>query len=162
MSKKIAGISLLGPVLSLSACLATPIDETSDGEPIAEVASTLNGGPWTWVNTATLLCLDSNSSGNVYTLSCNKGPYQNWTHTSGSYGDQIRNQATGRCLDSNGNGNVYTLPCNGGSYQQWAVSYKGPYGFELRNVATGFCLDSNGNGNVYTLGCNNGNYQRWH
>jgi serine/threonine-protein kinase len=161
MNKKVAGLSLLGLGLSLSACLAGPIDETGDGESIAEVESKLNGGPWTWVNSATLLCLDSNGSGSVYAQGCNGGSYQKWTNTQFSYGDQIRNLATGLCLDSNISGNVYALPCNGGSYQQWAVTYKGTFGYELRNVATGLCLDSNGNGSVYAQGCNGGNYQRW-
>ncbi|WP_239311208.1 MULTISPECIES: ricin-type beta-trefoil lectin domain protein [unclassified Frankia] len=127
----------------------------------ASSASALSGGPWTWKNTATLRCLDSNTSGSVYTLGCNGGGYQLWTNTPLTYGDQIKDYQTGRCLDSNANGSVYTLGCNGGSYQQWKVTYKGTYGYEIKNVATGFCLDSNASGSVYTLGCNGGNFQRW-
>ena len=129
---------------------------------IAYNASASSGGQWTWVNTATLLCLDSNHDGAVYTLGCNGGSYQLWTNTRLTYGEQIQDSATGRCLDSNTSGQVYTLPCNGGSFQQWTATNRGTYGWEFKNVATGFCLDSNGNGNVYTLACNGGNYQRWH
>jgi len=157
MVNKIVCVSWLSFVLSLSAC----VDQPSDSSRTAEDVSALSGGPWTWQNTATLRCLDSNSSGSVYTLGCNGGDFQLWTNTPLSFGDQIRDKATGRCLDSNTSGNAYTLSCNGGAFQQWTVTYKGTFGFEIRNVATGLCLDSNANGNVYTLGCNGGNFQRW-
>ena len=125
-------------------------------------ASALSGGPWTWISTATQLCLDSNHDGEAYTLGCNGGNYQLWTNTPFTYGDQIVDHQTGRCLDSNTSGDVYAIPCNGGSFQQWTMSHKGAYGWEIKNVATGLCLDSNTNGDVYTLGCNGGNFQRWH
>jgi len=156
MNKKIGGVSLF-LALSLSACLDNP----DDGAPTGEAESALSGGPWTWVNTATLRCLDSNGSGSVYTLGCNNGAFQLWTDTPLAFGDQIRDQQTGRCLDSNTSGNVYTLPCNGGAFQQWTVQNMGVFGWEIRDVATGFCLDSNTSGDVYTLPCNNGNFQRW-
>jgi len=149
-------------LLSLSACGVAPIDEESDGELTDEAAAELSGGPWTWVNTATMRCLDSDGSGAVYTLDCNGGAYQNWTNTPRRFGDQIRNQATGMCLDSNLYNSVYTQTCNGGNFQQWDVVYMGVYGWQIKNVATGYCLDSDGSGYVYTLDCNNGNFQRWH
>lgn len=157
MTSKIVRVSLILLTVSLSACLDGP----SDDAPTAEAESALSGGPWTWQNTATLRCLDSNSSGSVYTLGCNGGRFQLWTNTPLNFGDQIRDLATGRCLDSNTSGNVYTLPCNGGAFQQWTVRNTGIFGFEIRDVATGRCLDSNTSGNVYTLGCNGGNFQRW-
>ena len=156
MNRKIGAISLLALALSLSACLDNAGDDARTGED----ESALSGGPWTWVNTATLRCLDSNSSGAAYTLNCNNGAFQLWTDTPLAFGDQIRDWQTGRCLDSNTSGNVYTLPCNNGAFQQWTVRNTGVFGWEIRDVATGYCLDSNTSGDVYTLPCNNGNFQR--
>jgi hypothetical protein len=161
MNHNIVRASLLSLMLSLPAC----VDETGEGESTTTDESALNGGPWTWTNTATLRCLDSDT-GSVYTLPCNNGSHQLWTNTPLTFGDRIRDLATGWCLDSGGlddegTGHAYTLPCNGGSYQQWTVTNRGWAGYEIRNVATQWCLDSNTSGRVYTLPCNNGNFQRW-
>lgn len=167
MKEILAVISMFASLISLSGCVAASVDEATEAnevtgdDAVAEAASALNGGPWTWVNTATLLCLDSNRTGSAYTLGCNGGSYQLWRNIPSIYGDTIVDAQTGRCLDSNLSGSVYTLACNGGSFQQWTVTYKGIYGWEIRNVATGLCLDSNTRGSLYTLGCNNGNFQRW-
>jgi serine/threonine-protein kinase len=170
MNKKIACFSLLTLLLPLSACAVNATDTPSGSEPVDKAESALNGGPWTWVDTATGFCLDGSHLGplqegfkdDIYTLGCNGGVYQEWRNVPGTYGDRIIHQSSGYCLDSNTNGNVYAIPCNGGAFQQWAVTYKGAYGWQIQNVATGFCLDSNTSGHVYTLPCNNGNFQRWH
>jgi Ricin-type beta-trefoil lectin domain len=157
MNNKMIRASMSVLVLSLSAC----VEQSSDDALTEEDESALSGGPWTWVNSATGRCLDSNGAGNVYALDCNGGDYQKWTNTPRPYGDQIQDLATGRCLDSDYNGNVYTLPCHGGTWQQWIVSWVSPGLYTIRNVQTGRCLDSNF-GSVYTNPCNNLAFQRWY
>jgi len=63
--------------------------------------------------------LDSNTSGNVYTMGCNGGNFQNWEFDDSGAATTIRNVSTGLCLDSNTSGNVYTMGCNGGNFQNW-------------------------------------------
>lgn len=123
------------------------------------VAPAHAAGPYWWRNVATQRCLDSNTSGSVYTLGCNGGSFQKWTWTGASSSVEHRNYATGLCLDSNTSGQVYTLRCNGGNFQRWRSS--GSPNRQWINVATGRCLDSNTSGSVYTLPCNGGNFQRW-
>jgi hypothetical protein len=138
-----------------AAWLALPVAATVLGV-FGLVVPAQAAGPYWWRDVATQRCLDSNTSGSVYTLGCNGGSFQLWTWTGSSSSVEHRNFATGRCLDSNTSGSVYTLGCNGGNFQRWRRS-----GQQWINVATGRCLDSNTSGSVYTLGCNGGAFQHW-
>lgn len=161
MMHRLLGISLCALAVSATACVTADAPDQGDDIETSSTASDLTGGPWTWVNAATNLCLDNNASGSVYTQTCNGGSYQKWTNQPGSYGgDTLTNLATGYCLDSNPGGSVYALPCNGGPYQQWIVQ-KVSTGWRMLNAATARCLDSNPGGGVYTLACNGGTYQSW-
>lgn len=108
-------------------------------------------------NLATLRCLDSGPTGNVYALPCYFATYQHWNvEVDGIF----QNRQTGQCLDSNFNGQVYAIPCYYGGYQKWKVGEDGT----IQNTVTSLCLDSHPDGNpspVYTLPCNGGNFQKW-
>jgi Ricin-type beta-trefoil lectin domain len=86
-------------------------------------------------------CLDSNSSGEAYTLGCNTGQYQDWDiqNISGNL-YYLKNRATGLCLDANSSNKAYTLSCNGGTNQRWTRVSSG-YG-QWKNYQTGKCLES--------------------
>jgi serine/threonine-protein kinase len=138
-------------------------------------------------NWATWRCLDSNFDGDVYTLDCNGGRYQDWYEVSWdgyrkdndgpmwyfrggiTWFRQLEDDATGRCLTSDFGGNVYTLPCDGSEGQAWEHDTNADeigYNWDQRadrwiNKLTGMCLDSNYDGYVYTLPCNYGRFQDW-
>jgi hypothetical protein len=137
---------------------APPASPSSSPSP----ADILDGGTAVLQNLSTQFCLDSNATGNAYTLGCNGGRYQKWTVSDqGRNTAVLRDVATGKCLDSNATGNAYTLRCNRGEYQKWTVIRSDYNTVALKDMATGRCLDSDANGNLYTLPCNGGSYQRW-
>jgi hypothetical protein len=118
----------------------------------ASAASTANTviHPVLWGNR----CLDSNSVGSVYTLTCNGGNYQYWHgDTNPVATKEIIDYATGRCLETNGAGGVYTSTCNATSImQRWSFSGLTGLG-TIRSDYTGLCLASNSAGQVYAATC---------
>lgn len=72
---------------------------------------------YSYRDVATNRCLDSNTSGNLYTNPCQVpgNTYQTWLSPGDSHPDAL----TGLCLDSNTAGSAYTHACNGGNYQVW-------------------------------------------
>jgi hypothetical protein len=119
-------------------------------------------------------CLDSNYSGNVYTLPCNGGNFQNWlmvpVHQSNDT-FAFRDAQTGTCLYdfyiNSGLEGVRTAPCDyNAPEQQFGESFPA---MGVRNFASWWdsrdCLDSNyGTGTVgaaYETPCNGGPWQVW-
>ena len=112
-----------------------------------------------WIDYQTGRCLDSNYNGDVYTLPCNGGPYQQWWLGPDF---ELCDYQTGRCIEAQGQDIHAYFPS--GDPSQWWYFDKGvgvPV-YQVRNQQyTALCLDSNYNGNVYALGCNGGPYQAW-
>jgi Ricin-type beta-trefoil lectin domain len=116
-------------------------------------------------NTATGLCLDSDSSdllggipGKIYTMRCNGGRFQKWSVVGSSDSLVLSHRYSSVCLDSDKKGAVYARGCNNGRFQKWIfTSNRTPSDLRsdgrYKNVATGLCLDSNNNGQVYASQC---------
>jgi Ricin-type beta-trefoil lectin domain len=139
--------------------LAADDEATDKAEPAAGDEATMLAGPYWWRNVATQMCLDSNTSGQVYTHACNGGSFQLWTWTGSSSSVQHQNLATGLCLTSSPSGNApaYATGCQAG----WVGQLWRRDGGRWISLHTGYCLDSNTLGEVYTLPCNGGNFQNW-
>lgn len=162
-TQAISGLVLCASLLATGCGTPGAGPAVEDEQEVGEARSSLIVGRRNYLrNLATQFCLDSNSSGSVYTNGCYWATYQEWWVSQGPYGLVLRNAATGRCLDSNTSGSVYTLGCNGGSFQQWTQEWTGSGSiYRLRNVATGRYLDSNTARQVYTLAPNGGSFQKW-
>ncbi|CAL9329817.1 RICIN domain-containing protein [Streptomyces sp. enrichment culture] len=116
------------------------------------------------VNEQTGRCLDSNSTGEVYTSPCGKAnPYQQWIPSwDGAYAWQLKNVQTQMCLGGVSEAAVRTMPC---------TKMYGPLQWKLRtdratnalvNQAWPNVLDSNSKGNVYLKAASDSNrYQSW-
>lgn len=124
------------------------------------------GGLWTISDAATNRCLDSNYSGNIYTLPCNGGNYQNWNQIQQKNGSYIlQDRQTGLCLLIFANG-VRMGGCSSAATDPsylW-YEYGGDYGTIFKNQGYGAVLDSNAAGNVYSSpDWARGNmYQNWY
>jgi len=117
-------------------------------------------GTFRWVDYQTGRCLDSNYNGDVYTLPCNGGPYQQWW-LGPDY--ELCDYQTGRCIEALGQ-DIHAYFPSGDPSQWWYFSQEasGLPIYQVQNQQyTALCLDSNYNGNVYALGCNGGPYQAW-
>jgi hypothetical protein len=112
-------------------------------------------------------CLDSNSTGSVYTLPCNGGNNQNWivTIAPNNNGALVFQDAQTRsCLYDfyikSGLYGVRTAPCNGNApWQQYSDTTSHGHDNFLNNYSR-YCLDSN-YGSAYETPCNGGTWQAW-
>ena len=119
-------------------------------------ASNTNEYTRKFTNQATARCLDSNANGEVYTLTCNGGQFQNWAivkYLDGFF--TIMNRATGFYLTDSGS-SVLARARDGTTSQDWKIN-----GVQVLNRFTNEVLDSNNDGKVYTLPHNGGNFQKW-
>lgn len=108
-------------------------------------------GIWNIVDAATNRCLDSNDNGDVYTLPCNGGNYQNWNQIYQSNQTYVlEDMQTGFCLGAFGNSDVMAKcgSVSGQSDYRWYM-VGGDYGTVYENESFTSVLDSNGAGQVY-------------
>jgi hypothetical protein len=114
-----------------------------------------------WIDYETNRCLDSNYNGDVYTLPCNGGAFQQWW-IGASF--ELCDYQTGRCLQSLLGSTIhayfpnYTSPAEMWYFSQ-AVNV--PV-WQVENQDTLRCLDSNYQGAVYGLFANGGSFQAWY
>lgn len=82
-------------------------------------------------------CLDSNTGGDVYTLTCNGGRNQVWTNYAPG---KFRNLATNACLAASRTA-VFTTTCSSNTTDWTTSSTTNKY---VKNVQTGLCLNNSG------------------
>ncbi|RDI22253.1 RICIN domain-containing protein [Lentzea flaviverrucosa] len=91
------------------------------------------------LHASTRACLDSNSEGRVYTLSCNGNNNQRWDNfTPGKF----RNVATGLCLAGSNGGSIYTTSICTNTATSWTTDGTSPT--KIHHVPTGQCLNGPG------------------
>lgn len=109
-----------------------------------------------------LLCLDSHSTGAVFTDTCSGDKQQNWIVTdlgTNAQGDEIATLTDAYsllCLDSQSDGDVFTATCSDAKQQEWLYANG-----SFQDAYSLLCLDSHSDGDVFTDACSGDKQQTW-